>query len=527
MIRKKGREVSEHVIWLLPYITINKSLRVGNFLMMQFRKTDWWPSSILPVWHDGEGKQVRRPTVIFCESNQADPESVDTELDLTVQAIAYVILDERMRKRPRPLALLKVPRKELALDRFLGITLHDISRRSITADNFTPQMFEEREWHEWDDELSKSPKKKEYVPSYVRVVKVNTSYLGNDPLYSALLECLPNEDLRFILTAIKWFNLSTSSSALLSTPQRLLFRCIAFEVLLKLPREGKSEMFSHAVQTLIPDVPCEGLSSWASSFYSKRNQVVHAGMEVSSRIRDRYGSDLLLSEIIFSMCLKAKLFLQGLFEYSKRERELMKLRLGPWLMSNKERCEAIKGFEFQKLVRNRHKAYEFVRYLDGINLEDMELHDADIYQAQESLRGKTLRLIKDIEKKYELTSDEKTELMRMQGELGVVDLSYTPSSYAPDELAIPGYPKSYTGFVPKSRDRYLQEEFERQERRARLAGVRKEKSFSEIRKMFKGTERQKDWFSYLPLPYVSLSDLCCAIHDLNELRKALFDKDVV
>ncbi len=96
------------------------------------------------------------------------------------------------------------------------------------------------------------------------------------PRYS-LLERLAHRKLNAIdhriITAIKWFNAANSS--LISNEAAIVNFSIAFESLLALPEDAKTDRLIDAVSLLLGRVP--RLNSWVHQFYKVRSEIVHEG----------------------------------------------------------------------------------------------------------------------------------------------------------------------------------------------------------------------------------------------------------
>jgi hypothetical protein len=118
-----------------------------------------------------------------------------------------------------------------------------------------------------------------------------------------------------VLTAIQWFN---SANAIdIRDAIAVLNLSVAFETLLALPKDQKTERFTDAVSLLLGRVP--RLHAWATQFYDLRSAIVHQGIADnphfvatdSRRVPGKpplYGSLLSYGRQIFQLCLGTVLF---------------------------------------------------------------------------------------------------------------------------------------------------------------------------------------------------------------------------
>jgi hypothetical protein len=82
-----------------------------------------------------------------------------------------------------------------------------------------------------------------------------------------------------MLRAITWFNRANSSSH--NDETNLVMLAVAFETLLAVPEDKKTERLSDAISLLLGRVP--RLDTWASQFYDARSAILHEGRAVQLR----------------------------------------------------------------------------------------------------------------------------------------------------------------------------------------------------------------------------------------------------
>jgi hypothetical protein len=143
------------------------------------------------------------------------------------------------------------------------------------------------------------------------------------------------------LTAIKWFN--TANAIDVGDEIALLNLSVAFETLLALPKDQKTERFTDTISLLLGRVP--RLHVWAGQFYDARCAIVHQGTADnlhfvatdSKKLPDKpalYGSLLSYGRQIFQLCMSTVLFGAKFAE---------KAGLQGRLVTNQERFEQICG----------------------------------------------------------------------------------------------------------------------------------------------------------------------------------------
>jgi len=117
-----------------------------------------------------------------------------------------------------------------------------------------------------------------------------------------------------IFTAISWYNRANAYSAIES--EALLALAVAFEALLGLPRDAKTDRFVDAISLLLGRVA--RLNLWAEQFYAARSDVAHEGRTARPRLRpvkshkeadsSQYQSLLTYGRQIFQLCVGTLLF---------------------------------------------------------------------------------------------------------------------------------------------------------------------------------------------------------------------------
>lgn len=132
------------------------------------------------------------------------------------------------------------------------------------------------------------------------------------PDYNLLLGLLTRSDTPAssrIFSALHWFNAANERG--LDQSQALLDLAIAFETLLRLPENSKTDRLVDAISLLLGRT--ERLDNWAEQFYAARSRVAHEG-EVRDRyfyardtgkrqVSDIFGSLMLYGRQIFQLCV--------------------------------------------------------------------------------------------------------------------------------------------------------------------------------------------------------------------------------
>ena len=140
------------------------------------------------------------------------------------------------------------------------------------------------------------------------------------------------------ITAIRWYN--RANSYLADDCEAILSLAVAFEALLGLPRDAKTERFIDAVALLLGRVP--RLNIWAVQFYAARSDVAHEGrtdrfrlMPTIQKLNDtgpQYQSLISYGRQIFQLCVGSVLFGAHLAQRSE---------LHDKFTTNQERLEVI------------------------------------------------------------------------------------------------------------------------------------------------------------------------------------------
>ncbi len=162
-----------------------------------------------------------------------------------------------------------------------------------------------------------------------------------------------------VFTALRWFNAANNEED--DDSAAIVELSIAFEALLRLPREQKTKHFTEAVSLLLGRTP--RLDVWAEQFYEARSQVVHEGSTQKLRFlaTDKqkgpaYQSLLVYGRQVFQLCLGTVLSGAELAEkaglqekfVTNQERfgEICKL-LGDAAIPARERLEKIEPIVFR------------------------------------------------------------------------------------------------------------------------------------------------------------------------------------
>jgi len=157
-------------------------------------------------------------------------------------------------------------------------------------------------------------------------------------LLPTLIQDPLSENAKRAMTAIRWYN--RANSLLADDSESILSLAVAFEALLGLPRDAKTERFIDAVSLLLGRVP--RLDSWAVQFYAARSDVAHEGtterlrlmptVQKSSETGPKYQSLVSYGRQIFQLCVGSVLFGSHIARRSE---------LPDKLMTNQERFELI------------------------------------------------------------------------------------------------------------------------------------------------------------------------------------------
>jgi hypothetical protein len=123
-----------------------------------------------------------------------------------------------------------------------------------------------------------------------------------------------SENAKRAMTAIRWYN--RANSLLGDDSEAILLLAVAFEALLGLPRDAKTERFIDAVSLLLGRVP--RLNFWAVQFYAARSDVAHEGrtdrlrlmptVQKTSETGPEYQSLVSYGRQIFQLCVGSVLF---------------------------------------------------------------------------------------------------------------------------------------------------------------------------------------------------------------------------
>ena len=129
-----------------------------------------------------------------------------------------------------------------------------------------------------------------------------------------LLQQPATETTERVLTALTWYNRANAVTG--EDDTAIINLAAAFETLLRLPRDSKSDRIVDAVSLLLGRIPRLGL--WVRQFYDARNDVAHEGITQrlyfspteKKNLADslQYNSLLAYGRQIFQLCVGAVLF---------------------------------------------------------------------------------------------------------------------------------------------------------------------------------------------------------------------------
>lgn len=169
-----------------------------------------------------------------------------------------------------------------------------------------------------------------------------------------------------MLRAITWFNRANSSSN--GDETNLVMLAVAFETLLEVPEDKKTERLADAIALLLGRVP--RLETWASQFYDARSAILHEGRAVQLRFAATdekkpkspplYNSLLAYGREIFQLCTSTLLLGAHL---------AARVGLGDKLITNQERfaniCKVLSDTTQSPAVR-LHQIAPTVRIINGL-----------------------------------------------------------------------------------------------------------------------------------------------------------------
>ena len=528
------------LISVLPYLRIDQDTALGNLSFARSGPDVRRAKALDRVFYDSDGRKITKMTVVTWKpSSPPDRTQFDTELDLTLQAIAFAIREQRVVGRSRgPAALRGLPLKPDRafwpyldfIDMLVPLVRGDnAGMRYATIDSFARHDFMDAEHYkpQWYDIEPGAPlpppiRAKDYAPPFVPCLTLYMARLLRDPLVTCLLRCLEDERVRPFLTSLKWFNLSRSRTPILDTSHRLLLRSIAFEALLSLPRGGVGSMSSYALQILVPHVWSERLGKWAQDFYDQRSETVHRGRADRDKQTERqtrwpHRPNLVLSEIVFTICLKTRLGLLNKYDFPDPERARLEYELDLWLLGNQDRVRRICRVGLESLEKDEQQALDFLRYIDSINRADRAVDDESIRAAMYRLREVALEFIERL-KTLDLRSGERKKLLDEERALREVNLKDRPTSY---DLPLPvwGWSPWHSGVISDSDS--FGHRMREWRRRGTIADLGDGERLGFLRDALAGKDTGDAVPLYLPMPYVALADLLCAMHELYELRKEI------
>lgn len=124
-------------------------------------------------------------------------------------------------------------------------------------------------------------------------------------LFEDLLNWNPDDLQLQITRAVKWFNKGNAKE--INNDEAILYISIAFETLLRLPKEQKTAQFVESITLLLGRT--SGLDLWARQFYNARSNIVHEGFTEELRFKtynnknEKYQSLISYARRIFQLCL--------------------------------------------------------------------------------------------------------------------------------------------------------------------------------------------------------------------------------
>jgi hypothetical protein len=173
--------------------------------------------------------------------------------------------------------------------------------------------------------------------------------------YELLLELLhraPTDASQRMFGAVRWFNKANLASN--EDADSILDLSVAFEMLLRLPREEKTDRFKDTVSLLLGRLP--RLDEWAEQFYRERSRIVHEGR--TARLRFEVGN-----------AKKSSQEYQSLVAYG---RQIFQLCVGTLLQGLRMAEDA--GIE-EKLVTNQERFEKLCRLFDDTSIDARERLD--------------------------------------------------------------------------------------------------------------------------------------------------------
>jgi len=322
---------------IMPYITLDADLQVGQLLLEPYDSTKHSDLGLIPtIYYDRYGKQIAKP-VIIKRDYEGFKEVEDFNIAITeaVSIITYLAFSDLPDRLGFP----------FWNDNFLfEIFEYDETK---TSGNIAREILGFRESFRAD-------KRKEYTPQDIWIKDLKSSDLSSNKLFIALTQLLNVEESKYILTSLSWINHGRGLYFYKSLHDGgLLMNCIALECLLELPRTDKTVNFVFSIKTLTTNN--KWVSRWAREFYEKRGDLVHQGKLPDLRIKDPvtgnlHGSEIVISNLIFDLCLRNKLKLLYLYDDSFKTRNLSQELLDR-IESNQPRFNRIINLKIDNFLR--------------------------------------------------------------------------------------------------------------------------------------------------------------------------------
>jgi hypothetical protein len=182
-----------------------------------------------------------------------------------------------------------------------------------------------------------------------------------------------------IFTAVRWFNDANKEAS--EDVAAIVKLAIAFEALLALPANEKTERITDAISLLLGRIP--RLEDWARQFYKTRSQIVHEGRAdqmlfvapVSGKVPDRPAYQPLLSygRQIFQLCLATILVGADLAEGAGLQEKLVtnQERLEQLcVLLAKEEVEPCERLDVAEALINAIEQYHFIAE-SGLKIETL------------------------------------------------------------------------------------------------------------------------------------------------------------
>lgn len=254
----------------------------------------------------------------------------------------------------------------------------------------------------------------EYRPHLLQVpYHIHRSTCRDESFDQKLLQSLlfsiqrDTNDTKRILRAIHWFNLAHADTEEVTEYTRFAMIATAFESLLDTPRQGVTAYFVNTLQLLLGQ--SDKLAEWGADFYNKRSSIIH-GRELPGLMfgKHQHNSLLALADIVFLQCTYRQIGLLG-FWLDPIDERVRRKNVVHYLISNKERFEAIVSFELSRRSVNRA---EVVRdYLHTIQSQDASVDAADCDQVFSKILDLALSGLTSLSRMIEMRTPSRRSLI--------------------------------------------------------------------------------------------------------------------